>query len=81
MANRDNHYEAAFEEYLRVHGIPYVAVDEAKRSRWAEASIKSLDFIVSPRAARPGWSTSRGGGFLPANKSSIGRTGPRATIW
>ncbi len=48
MANRENHYEAAFEAYLREWRIPYVAVDEAKRSRWAEGSIKSLDFIVSP---------------------------------
>ena len=48
MANRDNHYEAAFEEYLRARGIPYVAVDEAKRSLLSSgASIKSLDFIVS----------------------------------
>ena len=48
MANRDNHYEAAFEEYLRGRGIPYVAVDEAKRSVLSDgASIKSLDFIVS----------------------------------
>ena len=48
MANRDNHYEAAFEEYLRTAGIPYVAVDEARRSLLAGTSIKSLDFIVSP---------------------------------
>jgi hypothetical protein len=48
MANRDNHYEAAFEEYLRVRGVPYVAVDEARRSLLANGeSIKSLDFIVS----------------------------------
>ncbi len=48
MANRDNHYEAAFEEYLRQNRIPYVAVDEAKRSLMADGrSIKSLDFIVS----------------------------------
>jgi len=48
MANRDNHYEAAFEAYLRERGIPYVAVDEARRSLLANgASIKSLDFIVS----------------------------------
>ena len=48
MANRDNHYEAAFEEFLRSRGIPYVAVDEAKRSLLSSgASIKSLDFIVS----------------------------------
>jgi hypothetical protein len=43
MANRDNHYEAAFEEYLRSRGVPYVAVDEAKRSLLSDgASIKSL---------------------------------------
>ena len=48
MANRDNHYEAAFEVFLRGHGIPYVAVDEAKRSLLSGGgSIKSLDFIVS----------------------------------
>ncbi len=48
MANRDNHYEAAFEEYLRGRGVPYVAVDEARRSVLSNgASIKSLDFIVS----------------------------------
>ncbi len=48
MANRDNHYEAAFEEFLRARGVPYVAVDEARRSLLSDgASIKSLDFIVS----------------------------------
>ena len=48
MANRDNHYEAAFEEYLRSRGVPYVAVDEAKRSLLSDGgSIKNLDFIVS----------------------------------
>jgi hypothetical protein len=48
VANRDNHYEAAFEEYLRGRGVPYVAVDEAKRSVLSDGgSIKSLDFIVS----------------------------------
>jgi hypothetical protein len=47
MANRDNHYEAAFEEFLRSRQAPYVAVDERRRSLLADASIKSLDFIVS----------------------------------
>jgi hypothetical protein len=48
MANRDNHYEAAFEAYLRHRRIPYVAVDEARRSILADGeSLKSLDFIVS----------------------------------
>jgi hypothetical protein len=48
MANRDNHYEAAFEAFLRDRRIPYVAVDEARRSLAADGSLKSLDFIVSP---------------------------------
>jgi hypothetical protein len=48
MANRDNHYEAAFEEFLRGRGVPYVAVDEARRSVLSDgASLKSLDFLVS----------------------------------
>jgi hypothetical protein len=54
MANRDNHYEAAFEAYLRSRQMPYVAVDEAKRSVLADGSIKSLDFIVSAHGG-PSW--------------------------
>ena len=49
--HRDNHYEAAFEAYLRATLVPYVAVDEARRSLTACRSLKSLDFIVSPRSA------------------------------
>ncbi len=48
MADRSNHYEAAFEEYLRSRQVPYVAVDESRRSLMSDGSIKSLDFIVSP---------------------------------
>jgi hypothetical protein len=48
MADRDNHYEAAFEAFLRERRIAYVAVDEARRSLVAGGSLKSLDFIVSP---------------------------------
>lgn len=52
MANRDNHYEAAFEGYLRDRQLPYVAVDEAKRALMAGGeSVKSLDFIVSAPGA------------------------------
>src|SRR5215471_12811910 len=48
MANRENPYEAAFEELLRSRRIPYVAVDESKRSLLGDGSLKGLDFIVSP---------------------------------
>jgi len=46
MAHRHNHYEAAFEDYLRGKGWPYVAVDEAKKAIFANASLKSFDFVV-----------------------------------
>lgn len=52
MANRENHYEAAFEAYLRMRQTPYVAVDEARRSLMNDGSLKSLDFIVSPGGQR-----------------------------
>jgi hypothetical protein len=60
MAKRDNHYEVAFEAWLRWLRVPYVAVDEAHRSvaatgRQAERSLKSLDFIVSPPDAGVSW--------------------------
>jgi len=58
MANRRNHYEAAFEAYLRQERMPYVAVDERRRALVDEAdrlggSLKSLDFIVSPGGEAP----------------------------
>jgi hypothetical protein len=48
VANRDNHYEATFEEYLRRGGVPYVAVDEARRSLMSDGggSIKSLELVA-----------------------------------
>ena len=48
MAKRDNHYEAAFEAYLRERRVAYVAVDEQRRSRIAGGSLKNVDFLVSP---------------------------------
>ncbi len=48
MAKRGNHYELAFESYLRDHRVAYVAVNEQRRSLTTEGSLKSLDFIVFP---------------------------------
>lgn len=50
MAKRDNHYEMAFEAWLRHLAVPYVAVDETHRASSGSRSLKSLDFIVSPPA-------------------------------
>jgi len=60
MANRTNHYEAAFEAWLRWLRVPYVAVDEAHRSAaplpsGGERTIKSLDFLVSPPSRSGAW--------------------------
>lgn len=46
MVHRNVHYEAAFEDYLRAKGWPYVAVDEAKKAVFASASVKSFDFLI-----------------------------------
>lgn len=46
MADRSVHYEAAFEAFLRHRKIPYVAVDEAKKALFANARLKSFDFVV-----------------------------------
>ena len=47
MAKRHNHYEAAFEAYLRAEQIPYVAVDERRRALAPGGSLKSVDFVLS----------------------------------
>jgi hypothetical protein len=60
MANRSNHYEAAFEAWLRWLRVPYVAVDEAHRAaaplgQNGERTLKSLDFLVSPQKSPGTW--------------------------
>jgi hypothetical protein len=44
---RTNHYDAAFEAYLRRACVPFVVVDEARRARLNQVSLKSMDFIVT----------------------------------
>ena len=46
MALRWNHYDLAFEAFLRERRNPYVAVDERRRALAENATLKSLDFIV-----------------------------------
>jgi len=44
--DRGNHYETAFEAYLRDRRLGYVAVDESRRSSLEDEPVKSIDFIV-----------------------------------
>ncbi len=62
VTQRRHHYESAFEDFLRSSRIPYVAVDEAKKSLLPESasprlqvhgpdeerasSVKSFDFVI-----------------------------------
>ncbi|MCA9310292.1 MAG: HYExAFE family protein [Phycisphaerales bacterium] len=52
MVQRRHHYESAFEDYLRHHRIPYLAVDEARRSLLppdkarAASALKSFDLVI-----------------------------------
>jgi hypothetical protein len=46
MTQRHIHYEAAFEDYLRSQGTPYVPVDEQKKVIFSGARVKSFDFLV-----------------------------------
>ncbi len=51
MALRGNHYDAAFEAFLRTRRTPYVAVDEQRRALLEQQSLKSMDFIVYSQKA------------------------------
>src|SRR5688572_30122749 len=46
MADRSNHYEAAFEGFLRALKVPTLSIDETRRTFAAGETVKSLDFIV-----------------------------------
>lgn len=67
--HRDNHYEAAFEAYLRRERLAYIAVDEARRSLVPDGSLKSLDFIVSPPSG-PAWLVDVKGRRFPSGDES-----------
>jgi len=52
MTRRHIHYEAAFEDLLRSRGVPYVAVNEARKAIFSGEKVKSFDFLIYlPRGA------------------------------
>ncbi len=69
VANRDNHYEAAFEAFLRDRGVAYIAVDEAKRAMMGYVSLKNVDFIVNATDGR-NWLVDVKGRRFPAGGRS-----------
>ena len=73
MAKRDNHYESAFAAFLRCRGIPYVAVDESRRSLAGQRSLKNIDFIVSPAQQACSWLVDVKGRRFPTGRSQFWR--------
>lgn len=69
MVKRDNHYEVAFETYLRRRRVPYVAVNEMHRSRLGSKTLKNLDFIVSPKESNCSFLVDVKGRRFPTGKS------------
>ena len=75
MAIRSNHYDAAFEAFLRTERRPYVAVDEARRALAPVAGVRgdvSLDLRAS-RYARARMRSSIRGRISPAGPRSAWR--------
>jgi len=64
MTRRHIHYEAAFEDFLRSRGVPYIGVNEAQRAIFAGTKVKSFDFLVYP-AVRPNWLVDVKGRLFP----------------
>ncbi len=72
MANRSNHYEAAFEAYIRAWRVPCVAVDEAKRALVGPTDVKSPDFLLYP---------GKGLNFVVEVKGKRGKTAIGRRAW
>jgi hypothetical protein len=72
--DRDNHYEAAFEAFLRERRVGFVAVDETRRALFGDdgAAVKSPDLIVIHQPA---------GGLLVDIKGRRFPSGPGRLVW
>ena len=45
-----NHYERAVVDFLQSQSVPYLRVDEAKRSAFGEIRLKSFDLVLYPES-------------------------------
>src|ERR1700723_4147646 len=52
MVKRTNHYDGAFEEYLRGAGTPNVPLEGQRGALLAAVSLKSMDFIVTSKRSQ-----------------------------
>lgn len=80
MAIRGNHYDAAFEAFLRDRRTPYVAVDEQRRALIEHSSLKSMDFIVYSQRT-PNLLVDVKGRRFPSGGDGAGQSGHRWENW
>ena len=48
----NDHYERAVQDFLRSHDVPYLRVDQIKRSAFAGVKLKSFDLLIYPEQGR-----------------------------
>ena len=70
MTIRTNPYEVALEAFLRAEKIPYIAVDERRRSLYGAGSLKNLDFIATPPGAEMSWLIDVKGRRFPSGRKN-----------
>jgi hypothetical protein len=67
-----NHYEKAFESWLKDNGIQYLAVDQQKRTAFSRSKIKSFDFLFYTPDMRAFIAEVKGRKFSGKNFSAFG---------
>ena len=67
-----NHYEKAFECWLKDNGVQYLAVDQQKRSAFSRRKIKSFDFLFYTADKRAFIAEVKGRKFTGKNFSAFG---------
>ena len=67
-----NHYEKAFEGWLKDNGIGYLAIDQHKRAAFSRSKIKSFDFLFYSADMRPYIAEIKGRKFSGRNFAAFG---------
>lgn len=67
-----NHYERAFESWLKDNGIQYLAIDQQKRTAFSRSKIKSFDFLFYTADMRAYIAEVKGRKFSGKNFSAFG---------
>jgi hypothetical protein len=47
-----NHYEQAFQSWLKDSGIRYIVIDQQRRAAFARTRVKSFDMLIYPAATK-----------------------------